>query len=81
MTPNHTHRCRGLVLVSAGVLAGCTHTIKVDPIRVEPIDITLHIYLEADKKLDSFFSDPAGPAKPPATPPAAGPGKTQGATP
>lgn len=36
---------------------GCTHTIKVEPIKVEPIDISLHIYLEADEKLDAFFSD------------------------
>jgi hypothetical protein len=36
---------------------GCTHTIKVEPIKVEPIDISLHIYLEADEKLDDFFAD------------------------
>jgi hypothetical protein len=35
---------------------GCTHNVKVAPIKVEPIDITLHIYLEADEKLDSFFA-------------------------
>jgi hypothetical protein len=29
--------------------------VKVEPIKVEPIDITLHIYLQADEKLDSFF--------------------------
>lgn len=51
----------GLILLA---LAGCTHTVKVEPIKVEPIDITLHIYLEADQKLDSFFGDdtPASPA-------------------
>lgn len=33
--------------------SGCA--IKVAPIKVEPIDITLRIYLEADEKLDAFF--------------------------
>lgn len=42
-------------LVCAIALTGCTHTVKVEPIKVEPIDITLHIYLQADEKLDSFF--------------------------
>jgi hypothetical protein len=55
---------------AAGAVAACTHTVKVEPIKVEPIDITLHIYLEADKKLDSFFGDgtPAPAATPPTTP-------------
>lgn len=43
------------LFVSAIILPGCTHRVKVDPIKVEPIDITLHIYLKADEKLDSFF--------------------------
>jgi len=81
MTPTQRYSARGLILVSVAALAGCTHTVKVEPIRVEPIDITLHIYLEADKKLDSFFSDPPEPAKPPPPPPATDPGKTEGATP
>lgn len=54
--------CRGMqsmlsIGVLMGFLAGCTHTIKVEPIKVEPIDITLRIYLEADEKLDAFFGD------------------------
>ena len=49
---------RALRAGALGVLAlgACTHTVKVEPIKVEPIDITLHIYLEADEKLDSFFN-------------------------
>ncbi|MBC7835831.1 MAG: hypothetical protein H7Y88_12145 [Phycisphaerales bacterium] len=53
------------VLLSVVSLAGCTHTVKVEPIKVEPIDITLHIYLEADQKLDAFFSDIEEPTAPP----------------
>ncbi len=49
-------RVLGLAFLLAGVPAACTHKVKVEPIKVEPIDITLHIYLEADEKLDSFFS-------------------------
>ena len=48
-------------------LPGCTHTVKVEPIEVKPIDITLHIYLEADQKLDDFFSDIEKPAKSPSS--------------
>lgn len=51
-------------LLAAAAFVGCTHTVKVEPIKVEPIDITLHIYLEADQKLDAFFEEvdetPAG---------------------
>lgn len=46
-----------VMLLPAVLAVGCTHTIKVEPIKVEPIDISLHIYLEADEKLDDFFSD------------------------
>lgn len=79
MTPTRTRRFRVLTLVSMAALPGCTPHITVDPIKIEPIDITLHIYLEADKKLDAFFSDLDKPAKPPAAPPAANPGQTEGA--
>ncbi len=58
------------------LLTGCTHTVKVEPIRVEPIDITLHIYLEADQKLDAFFADVEAPPGAPAPAPA---GQTSGA--
>lgn len=66
MTPTPLHRVRFLALPLVALLTACTHNIKVEPIKVEPIDITLHIYLEADQKLDAFFSDVEG--APPATP-------------
>ena len=75
----HTRSRRWLGLVAAassGALAACTHTVKVEPIKVEPIDITLHIYLEADRKLDSFFGDDPPSVTPP---PAAKPNENGGA--
>ena len=57
---------------------GCTHTIKVEPIKVEPIDITLRIYLEADQKLDEFFSDLETRSHPAGAPHAAAPAALQG---
>ena len=60
MTATHMGCMFGPALLALAALAGCTHTIKVEPIRVEPIDITLHIYLEADEKLDEFFEDKPG---------------------
>lgn len=68
----------GPALLTIGALAGCTHTIKVEPIKVEPIDITLHIYLEADQKLDAFFGDAEKPAKAPAGSTPAGGGQPEG---
>lgn len=62
------------------LLTGCTHTVKVEPIRVEPIDITLHIYLEADQKLDAFFADVEAPAPAPSGQAPAAAGHTEGAT-
>jgi hypothetical protein len=67
MTRTLTRWALGLVAPTA--LAACTHRIAVDPIKVEPIDITLHIYLEADEKLDSFFNYQDQAASPPEEPP------------
>ncbi len=49
-------------------LGSCTHNVKVGPIKFEPIDITLHVYLEADEKLKSFFEDDAPASATPAKP-------------
>ena len=79
------NRSAHAALLTIGVLTGCTHTVKVEPIKVEPIDITLHIYLEADQKLDAFFSEVDKPVKSPSgtTPPTSTtpvtPGQTEGA--
>ena len=46
----------GLVLVAAVTgVAGCQHRVTVDPIRVEPLYVTLDIRLRVDDELDDFF--------------------------
>lgn len=37
------------------MLSACTHRVQLEPIRVEPIYITLDINLKIDRELDSFF--------------------------
>jgi len=52
-----TRACRLLaaaVALPAG-LAGCKHTIAVEPIEVKPIHLTLDINLKVDRELDEFF--------------------------
>jgi hypothetical protein len=35
---------------------GCTkHTVQVEPIKVEPIHITVDVNLRVDRELDNFF--------------------------
>ena len=52
-----------LTLTGIVVLAGCTPRIKVDPIKVEPIHLTVDIRLQVDRELDEFFDfeEDAGP--------------------
>lgn len=38
------------------LLTGCVH-VKTDPIRIEPIEITMNVNLRIAKELDSFFAD------------------------
>lgn len=70
------HGCRHLRVVLAagvlGLLVGCHHTVTVDPIRVEPIHLTLDITLKVDDELDRFFDfeDPGTPSPSPAPAPA-----------
>ncbi len=46
-----------LLLLAALLLPACntTHTVKVEPIEVKPIHMTLDINLKVDKQLDDFF--------------------------
>ena len=42
--------------VLAGGLVGCTkHTIEVQPIKVEPIHMTVDITIRVDRELEEFF--------------------------
>jgi len=43
-----------IVLLFASL--GCTkHTVHVEPIKVEPIHITVDVNLRVDRELDNFF--------------------------
>ena len=53
----HLHNCllpAGLI-ASAFVGAGCTHRIDVQPIRVEPIYLTVDVNVRLDKQLEESF--------------------------
>lgn len=45
------------MVLLAGLLAGChtTHTVKVEPIEVKPIHVTMDVNIRVDKDLDDFF--------------------------
>jgi hypothetical protein len=47
--------------VAAALLAilGCesTHTIKVEPVEIKPIHITMDINIKVDREVDAFFND------------------------
>jgi len=50
------------VLVGCAALTGgCLH-VKTDPIKVEPIHITMDIYIKVDRALDDFFAFEKQPA-------------------
>jgi len=45
------------VLLSLGLLfGGCVH-VRTDPIQVEPIHITVDVYVRVDQALEDFFRD------------------------
>jgi hypothetical protein len=46
-------------------LLGCTrHTIDVQPIRIEPIYMTIDVNVKVDRELDEFFDYKNKPAEP-----------------
>ena len=51
-------RLRPLLFLPAAVLAfaGCA-TVKVEPIEVKPIHITVDVNVKVEKALDDFFGD------------------------
>ena len=50
-----------VILIAISVItfiAGCTeHKVKVEPVKVEPIHITIDVNVKIDKALDDFFDD------------------------
>jgi hypothetical protein len=50
-----TQAMAAAALAAAGLLAGCQPRIKVDPIKIEPVQITMDINIRVDKQLDQFF--------------------------
>ncbi len=42
-------------LLGPWFLVGCTPTVKVEPIKVEPIHIVVDVNITVDEKLDEFF--------------------------
>ncbi len=55
------HRSRGWRAAAPSLCAamlaagGCTHKVKVEPIHIDPIYVTLDVRLKVDRELDSFF--------------------------
>ena len=70
----------GVVFAGLTTLGGCVN-VHTDPIKIEPIHMTLDINLKVDRQLDDFFGDvqkqaQAAPATPtPAPAPATDPAK------
>jgi hypothetical protein len=66
------------VILSLAALAagGCTHKVQVEPIKVEPIYITLDVRLTVDRELDRFFDfeEDAAVPQPAASPEGTGQG-------
>ena len=50
-----------VILIATSVIAffaGCTeHKVKVEPVKVEPIHITIDVNVKIDRALDDFFDD------------------------
>jgi hypothetical protein len=46
------------VAVVLWVTAGCetSHTIKVEPVEIKPIHITMDINIKVDREVDDFFN-------------------------
>jgi hypothetical protein len=44
-----------LAVAFAAMLAGCSHTITVEPIEVKPIHMTMDINLKVQRELEKFF--------------------------
>ncbi len=49
------------------VLGGCNPKVKVEPLEVKPIEVTVNINVKIDRELDQFFDfDKPAPSRAPA---------------
>lgn len=46
----------GVAAAGLFLLPACTHTVKVEPIEVKPIHLTVDVNLKVDRALDDFFA-------------------------
>ena len=51
-----SHPClSSLVIGLAAAACGCTHTVKVEPIKVEPIHLTIDVNVRVERELDQLL--------------------------
>jgi hypothetical protein len=50
-------KCMKWILLLMGLMVGLTGCIRVKPIRVEPIEITMNVNLRVVQELTNFFDD------------------------
>jgi len=47
----------GLAAAALGVPACTRHTVKLEPIEIKPIHITMDINIKVDREVDAFFGE------------------------
>ncbi len=60
------------MLAIGAVAASCQPSVRVEPIRIEPIQITMDINVRVDKQLDQFFDFEQSAGVPSTNAPASG---------
>jgi hypothetical protein len=47
------------VVAALWAIAGCavTHDVKVEPVEIKPIHITMDINIKVDREVDAFFNE------------------------
>ena len=59
MSEKFSFLSRLLALAAVALLCGCStkHEVKVAPVEVKPIHITIDVNIKVDRALDNFFGD------------------------
>ena len=49
----------GALATALLALAGCeiSHTVKIEPVEIKPIHITMDINIKVDREVDDFFNE------------------------